>query len=146
MINFNQGKINLDDKHILTASDYDGLDVLTKQCLIEKREDAGGMYYYVEVVADGMRLGIFVSLRESRIEYLILRWLDGPCTSKGWDGVNEKALNDEYRLLLNFVEEKVGRPPDKKGFRQRTWRFTWGHVDVSYESRDFVTQIYMTPR
>jgi hypothetical protein len=93
-----------------------------------------------------MKFGIFISLKEKRIDYIALRWLDGPCTSKGWDGVSEKALKEEYRLLLNFVEQRVGCPADNKKNRQRTWRFKWGQVDVSYESRDFVTQIYMKPR
>jgi hypothetical protein len=83
---------------------------------------------------------------EKRIHWLVLHWLDGPCTSKGRDGVSEKALKDEYRQILNFVEKSVGNPPDNKRNRQRTWRFKWGQVDVSYEPRDFVAAIFMKPR
>lgn len=148
MINFINGEINLDAKKIFVASDYEDLEALAKGGLIEKREDGGdiGTYYYVEVVEDGMKIGVFISLREKRIHWLVLRWLDGPCTSKGWDGVSEKALKDEYRLLLNFVEKRAGGPPDHKKNRQRTWRFKWGQVDVSYEPRDFLVHIIMKPR
>lgn len=146
MINFTKGQINLDAKNILSVSDYEDLGAFAAKDLIEKREYSGGIYYYVDHVAHDMRFGIFISLKEKRIDYIALRWLDGPCTSKGWDEVSEKALKEEYRLLLNLIEKSVGRPPDNKRDRQRTWRFTWGQVDVSYESRDFVTQIYMRPR
>lgn len=146
MINFTKGQINLDAKNILSASDYEDLRAFAAKGLIEKREYSGGIYYYVDHVAHDMRFGIFISLKEKRIDYIALRWLDGPCTSKGWDDVSEKALKEEYRLLLNLIEKSVGRPPDNKRDRQRTWRFTWGQVDVSYESRDFVTQVYMKPR
>jgi len=146
MINFIEGKINLDEKNIVSVRDYENLSAFAAKGLIEKREYSGGIYYYVDYVAHDMRFGIFFSLKEKRINYIALRWLDGPCTSKGWDGVSEKALKEEYRLLIKFVEKSVGRPPDNKRDRQRTWRFTWGQVDVSYESRDFVTQIYMKPR
>lgn len=146
MINFSEGQINLDETNILSVSDYEELSVLAAKCLIEKREYFGGIYYYVEYMAHDMRFGIFISLKGKRIDYIALRWLDGPCTSKGWDDVSEKALKDEYRLLSDFLEKSLGRPPDNKKDRQRTWRFAWGQVDVSYEPRDFVTQIYMKPR
>jgi hypothetical protein len=146
MINFIEGQINLDAKNILAASDYEDINTLAEEGLIEKREDGAGTYYYAESVADGMRFGVFIRLREKRIQWLVLHWLDGPCTSKGWDGVSEKALKDEYRLLLNFVEKWAGGPPDNKRNRQRTWCFKWGQVDVSYEPRDFVAAIFMKPR
>lgn len=148
MINLIEGKIDLDAKNISVVSDYKHLNALSENGSIEKRKDPGGgePYFYAEVVAEGMRFGVIISLRDKKIEWLLLRWLDGPCTSKGWDDVSEKALKEEYRLLLNFVEKMVGRPPDNKRDRQRMWRFAWGQVDVSYESRDFATQIYMKPR
>lgn len=146
MINFIEGQINLGAKSILAASSDEDINALAEEGLIEKREDGTGTYYYVEAVADGMRFGVFIRLREKKIHWLVLHWLDGPCTSKGWDGVSEKALKDEYRLLLNFVEKRAGGPPDNKRDRQRTWRFKWGQVDVSYEPRDFVTAIFMKPR
>jgi hypothetical protein len=146
MINFVEGKINLGAKNILAISDYEDINALAEEGLIEKREDGAGTYYYVESVADGMRFGVFIRLREKKIHWLVLHWLDGPCTSKGWDGVSEKALKDEYRQLLNFVEKSAGSPPANKRNRQRTWRFKWGQVDVSYEPRDFVVAIFMKPR
>lgn len=146
MINLTEGQINFDEKNILSVSAYDELSVLDANRLIEKREYSGGIYYYAEHMAKDMRFGIFISLKEKRIDYIALRWLDGPCTSKGWDDVSEKALKEEYRLLSDFVGKSLGRPPDNKRNRQRTWRFAWGQVDVSYEPRDFVTQIYMRPR
>jgi hypothetical protein len=78
MIDFIEGKINLGEKSISVASDYEDLSTLAKEGLIEKREDAAGMYYYVEAEADGMRFGVFISLRDKRIEWLLLRWLDRP--------------------------------------------------------------------
>jgi hypothetical protein len=146
MINFIEGKINLGAQNILAVSSNDDIEALAEEGLIEKRVDGAGTYYYVEIIEDGKRFAIFIRLREKKIHWLVLRWLDGPCTSKGWDGVSEKALKEEYRLLLNLVEKRVGRPPDNKRDRQRTWRFAWGQVDVSYESRDFVTQIFMKPQ
>jgi len=146
MINFIEGQINLGAKSILAASSDEDVNAIAEEGLIAKREDGAGTYYYVEAVEDGMRFGVFIRLRERKIHWLVLRWLDGPCTSKGWDGVSEKALKDEYRLLLNFVEKMAGGPPDNKKNRQRTWRFKWGQVDVSYEPRDFVTAIFMKPR
>jgi len=146
MINFIKGQINLGAKNICAVSDDEYINTLAEEGLLEKREDGVGSYYYVETLADNMRFGVFIRLSEKRILRLVLRWLDGPCTSKGWDDVSEKALKEEYCLLLNFVEKMVGGPPDNKRDRQRTWRFAWGQVDVSYESRDFVTQIYMKPR
>lgn len=146
MINFIEGKINLGEKSILASSNYEDINALAEEGLIEEREDGAGTYYYVEAVADDMRFGVFIRLREKKLHWLVLHWLDGPCTSQGWDGVSEKALKDEYRLLLNFVEKRSGRPPDNKRNRQRTWRFKWGQVDVSYEPRDFVAAIFMKPR
>lgn len=146
MINFTAGQINLDDKNILSVLAYEDLSTLAARSLIEKREYSRGFYYYVDHMLHDMRFSIFISLKEAKIDYIALRWLDGPCTSKGWDDVSEKALKEEYRLLSNFVEKTVGRPPDNKRNRQCTWRFAWGKVDVSYELRDFVTQIYMKPR
>jgi hypothetical protein len=146
MINFIEGEITLGATSILATSNHEDINTLTNEGLIEKREDGAGIYYYVETVADGMRFGIFIRFREEKIHWLILHWLDGPCTSQGWDGVSETALKDEYRLLSNFVQKSSGRPPDKKRNRQRTWGFKWGEVDVSYEQRDFVAAIFMKPR
>ena len=146
MINFNEGKIIISNKKNISAeSNYDDLYTLAEEGLIEKREGSGGKnYYYVEAVEDGMRFGVFIRLREKKIEWLLLRWLDRPIT--GWDNASEKALKDEYRLLLNFVEKKVGGPPNNKKNRQRTWRFNWGQVEVSYEPRSFDAAIFMVPR
>ena len=146
MINFIEGKINLGAKSILAVSNYEDINALAEEGLIEKREDGAGTYYYVEAVTDGMRFGVFIRLREKKIHWLVLHWLDGPCTSQGWDGVSEKALKDEYRLLLNFVEKRSEGPPDNKRNRQLTWRFKWGQVEVSYEPRDFIVAILMKPR
>ena len=108
MINFIDGKINVGGKNVFTFSDYDELNALAERNVIEKRKGPsnGEPYFYVEDVVGSMRFGIVMSLREKRIEWFLLRWLDGPCTSKGWDDVSEKALKDEYRSLLNFVERR----------------------------------------
>lgn len=109
MINFNEARINLGAKSIFAFSNCEDLNALAEDGLIEKRRNGRGeTYYYVEAVADGMRFGVFIRLREKRIQWLVMHWLDGPCTSKGWDGVSEKALKEEYRLLLNFVEKRAG--------------------------------------
>jgi DNA-binding transcriptional ArsR family regulator len=144
MINFIEGKINLGEKSISVVSDYKDLSALADEGLIEKREDAGGMYYYVEAEADGMRLGVFISLREKRIEWLRLHWLDSPM--KGWDDVSEKLMMDEYRLLSDLVKKQVGTPPNNRRTATRTWRFKWGQVNVSYEPRSFQADIFMKPR
>lgn len=95
-------------------------------------------------MTDGMRFGVFIRLRETRIEWLRLQWLDS--SMKGWDDVSEKSVKDEYRLLSNFVEHKIGRPPDNKKSRQRMWHFKWGQVEVSYEPRAFQVDIFMATR
>jgi len=145
MINFTEGNINIGTKNILAASDYDDLNSLAEEGLIEKRETGGGKtYYYVEAVADDMRFGVFIRLREKKIEWLRLSWLDSPM--KGWDDVSEKAMKDEYRLLSNLVEKMVGGPPDNKRNRQRIWRFKWGQVEASYEPRAYQADIFIVPR
>lgn len=148
MINLIEGKINLHSKYISIASDYKYLNGLAEQGLIEKRKDPDneGNYFYLEAVGDSMRFSVIISFLNKRVEWFLLRWLDGPCTSKGWDEVNEKSLKDEYHVLSNFVENMFGGPPDNKKNRKRTWRANWGQVEVSYEPRDFVVSIFMKPR
>lgn len=146
MINLIEGKIELAKREISVVSNYEHLETLAENGLIEEREGGTNKYYYVESIADSMRFGIFVSLREKKIHWLVLHWLDGPCTSRGWEGVDEKVLKAEYHLLLNFVEKNAGGPPSNSRSRQQTWRFRWGQVDVSYEPRDFVAAIFMKPR
>ena len=51
-------------------------------------------------------------MHEKSIKWLLLRWLDSH--RKGWYYVSEKALKNEFRLLLNYVEKIVGHLPDKK--------------------------------
>jgi hypothetical protein len=130
MINLIEGKIDIGAKNISVVSDYENLSDFIEEGLIQKRKDhcGGEPYFYVEAVADGMKFGVTISLREKRIEWLLLRWLDGPCTSKGWDGVSEKALKDEYRLLTKFVEHRVGVPPDNKRNRQRCGASSGGNL------------------
>lgn len=141
MINFTEGKIILGEKDISVRSDYEKLNALAEEGLIEKRVDPGGMYYYVEAEEEGMRFAVFVSLRDKRIEWLLLRWLDR--RMKGWDDVSDKAMIDEYRLLSNFVKKKVGVPPNNIRTGNRTWRFKWGQLNLSYEVRSFDVAIFM---
>lgn len=145
MISFSEGLINLGEKNILTTSNWEDLKSLAEEGLIEKRKTENDrVYYYTEVVSDDMRYGIFIRLKEKRIEWLRLRWLDS--AMQGWNDVNDKAMKEEYRLLSNFVEKKVGRLPDSKKNRQRTWRFKWGQVEVSYEPRAFQVDIFIVPQ
>lgn len=144
MINLIEGKINIGWENILAVSDQK-LNVLAKEGLIEKREVGGGkIYYYVETVVDDMRFGVFIRLRENRVEWLRLHCLDSPM--KGWDDVSEKAVKDEYRLLSDFVEKTVGVPSDNEKSRKRTWRFRWGQIEVCYDLRAFQADIFMKPR
>lgn len=143
MINFSEGQINLGEKNILAVS-VEELEDLAEEGLIQKRKDNVGTYYYVEDETDDMRFRVYISVREKRIEWLRLHWLDSPM--KGWDDVSDKAMMDEYRLLSNFVEKRVGRPPDNKRNRERTWNFKWGDVEVSYEPRAYQADIFMKPR
>lgn len=144
MINFIEGKIDIGEKNILTAS-IDDLNSLAKEGLIEKRKTGRGeTYYYVEAEANCMRFGVFISLREKKIEWLRLHWLDSPM--KGWDDVSENLMMDEYRLLSDFVKKQIAAPPDNRRTATRTWRFKWGQVNVSYEPRSFQADIFMKPR
>jgi len=144
MINFIEGRLNIGEKNILAASD-DDLNNLAEEGLIEKRQTGRGeIYYYVEDEADCMRFGVVISVRDKRIEWLRLHWLDSPM--KGWDDVSEKLMIDEYRLLSNLVKKQVGTLPDKRRIATRTWHFKWGQVNVSYEPRSYQADIYMKPR
>jgi len=145
MINFVDGKISLDTKHIHATCNSDDLNALAAEGLIDKKEtNEGRIYYYFETVSDGLRFGIFIRLREKKIEWLRLNWLDS--SMKAWDDVSEKALVDEYGLLSDFVEKSVKNASDIKKNRQRTWSFKWGKVEVSYEPRSFQTNIFIVPR
>jgi len=142
MIKFKEGEINIGEQNILALSNGD-FDSLAESGTIEKRKDAIGTYYYLENEADGMRFGVFISLREKRVNWVRLSWLDSPC--KGWDDASGKAMMDEYRLLLNFVEKQIGDLPDNKKNRKSTWRVKWGQLEVSYEPRAYQADIFMKP-
>ncbi len=145
MINFIEGKINLGDRKLSVDCDYEDLRTLADEGFIERRQtSAGRHYYYVEAAEGSMRFAVFVRLKEKRIEWLLLRWLDRPM--KGWDDVSEKAMTDEYRKISNFVKEHVKTPPDNKKTGTRTWQLKWGTLDVSYEVRSFDVAIYMKPK
>jgi len=109
MINFTEGKINLGEKIVSVSSSCDELENLAESGLIERREVVGEMHCYVETEKDSMRFGVFISLREKNIEWLLLRWLDRPI--KSWDDVSEKAMTDEYHLLSNFVKKHTKARP-----------------------------------
>jgi hypothetical protein len=144
MINFIEGKIDLGEKYIAVASDYEYLNVLAEKGLIEKREMPGGRpYFYLEAVEDGMRFGVFIRLRGKGVEWLLLRWLDRPIT--GWDNASENAMTHEYHLISNFVKKHVGTAPDSKKTGTREWRLKWGQLKVSYEIRSFDVAIFMKP-
>jgi len=145
MINFTEGKIYLGEKNISVVSDYEDLNILAEEGLVEKREMiAGKHHFYVEAVEDGMRFRVFIRLREKRIEWILLRWLDRPIT--GWDNASEKAMTDEYHLISNFVKKHVGTAPDSRKTGTRGWRLKWGQLNVSYEIRSFDVAIFMKPR
>jgi len=143
MINFIDGKIDIDEKNILAASNEE-LNSLAEKGVIEKRKDAVGSYYYLEDERRNMRFGIFISLREKKIDWVRFSWLDSPC--KGWEDVSDKAMMDEYRLLSNFLANEVGGLPDSNINRKTIWRFTWGQLEVSYEPRAYQADIFMKPR
>lgn len=143
MINFIEGTITLDENDISVTSSYKSLNTLSDEGLVEKREDAGGIYYYVEDDIDGIRLGVFISLRAKKIEWLRLHWLDSPM--KGWDDVSEKLMMDEYRLLSNLVKRQIGAPPNNRRTATCTWHLKWGKINVSYEPRSFQADIFMKP-
>lgn len=143
MINFIEGKINIAEKNILAVSNEE-LSNLAQEGLIEERKDAMGTYYYFEDEADGMRFGVTIGLRERKIQRLRLYWLDS--SMKAWDDVSVAEVKNEYHLLLNLVKKIVGRPPDIRKNRERTWHFKWGKIDVSFDLRAFQADIFMVPR
>ena len=140
MIIFTDGKINIGEKNILAASNEE-LNSLAEEGVIERRKDTIGTYYYLEDESQSMRFGVFISLRERKIDWVRFNWLDSPC--KEWEDVSEKAMMDEYRLLSNFLENDVGGVPDSKANRKTTWRFNWGLLEVSYEPRAYQADIFM---
>lgn len=143
MINFIEGHLNIGERNILAASDEE-LDALAEEGLIEIRKDAVGIYYYAEDETNGLKFGVTINLRKKKIEWLRLHWLDSPM--KGWDDVSENRVKDEFRLLLNLVENIAKRPPDLAKNTERTWRFKWGKIDVSFDLRSFQADIFMVPR
>ena len=146
VINFTEGKIEVNEGNIFVVSDYEYLNALSEKGSVEKRDDPGGTeaYFYAEAVADKMRFGAYISLRDRKIEWIRLSWLDS--SMKGWDDVSEKGVKDEFRLLLNLTENMIGRPPDSKKSRLRSWHLEWGQLNVSYDLRAFQADIYMKPR
>ncbi|MTV56394.1 hypothetical protein [Pseudoduganella buxea] len=145
MINFIEGKISTGAIDIRTTFDIQDLKNLAKKGLIEQRVNGRGkIYYYTETLAGGMRFGAFIRLREKRIEWLRLHWLDSPMRS--WDDVSENGVKHEYLLLSEFIERSVESPPDKKGNRRLIWRFKWGELEVCYDLRAFQADIFMRPR
>ncbi|WP_426196941.1 hypothetical protein [Massilia sp. DWR3-1-1] len=146
MINFIEGEINSGGKSISIISDYEYLNSISEEGSVEKRRDPDGgePYFYVEAVADGMRFGIFISLRARKIDWIRLSWLDS--SMKGWGDVSENAVKGEYRLFLNLIEKMVGRPPDNKKDKLRSWDLKWGQLNVSNDLRTFQADIYMRPR
>jgi hypothetical protein len=142
MINFTEGKIDLCGKNILAASDEELVSCALKG-IVEKRKDRVGTYYYFENEANNVRFGVILSLRNKRMDWARLSWLDSPV--KDWDDVSDKAMMDEYKFLANLVEKEVGFPPDNKGNRKCTWRFDWGRIEVTYEPRAYQADIFMKP-
>jgi len=142
MIDFTEGKINFGARNIDSISDDEDLRGLAGEGLIEKRETGRNkIYYYAESAVDGMRFGAYIRLQEKRIEWIRLHWLDSP--TKGWDDASDKAMMDEYRLLLNFVKKTTGSSPDNKIRRKYIWRFKWGQLEVSFEPRAYQADIFM---
>ena len=90
-----------------------------------------------------MRFVVFIRLKEKRIEWIALRWLDRPM--KDWDDASEKKMTEEYHKLANFVKEHVKTQPDSKKMGVRRWRIKWGVLEVSYEARSFDVGIFMKP-
>lgn len=144
MINFIEGKINFGARNIYINSDYEALNDLVEQGLIEKRKSGRNtIYYYGETVANATRFGVFITLQRNNIEWIRLSCLDS--SMKSWDDVSEKKVKEEYRLLSDLVETIVGRPADNKGNRLRSWRLKWGQIDVTYDLRAFQADIFMKP-
>ena len=144
MIDFTEGKINIGENILSVSSNYEELENLAEKYFIERRECAGGIYYYVAAQEDAMRFGVFISLREKNIEWLLLRWLDRPI--KSWDNASEKTMADEYHLILNFLKKQIGASPNNIRTGTRTWRFKWGQLNLSYEVRSFDVAIFMESR
>jgi len=144
MINLIQGQINIGEAIIKVTSRSEELDVLADRGLIEKRENPGDLRYHLESEADRLRFAVSISVRDDRIEWLLLRWLDSPM--KSWDDVTKQLVTDEYRLLSSFVKRQVGARADSKRFRTRTWHVKWGKIDVNCNEHEFSVSICMMPK
>ena len=143
MISFRDGRLDIGEKNILAASG-DDLNALAEAGLIEKRKTGSGkICFHAEVETECIKLGVAISMRKGKIEWLRLYWLDSPM--KGWDDVSEKLMMEEYRLLSDLVKKQVGSPPNSRRAALRTWRFKWRQVCVSYEPRSFQADIFMEP-
>lgn len=145
MINFIEGKIYFGENQLCLNTAFDAIEKLAKQKLVDKRRTGRGtIYYYVEASANGTRFGVFITLQDKHIEWIRLSWLDS--SMKSWEDISEKAVKEEYHMLLNLVENLVGRPADNKGNRLRSWIFHWGQIDVTYDLRAFQADIFMKPQ
>lgn len=143
MIDFIEGKITVRESDIFSIS-HEELALLATKGLIEKRHDNIGTYYYLENETNGMRFAVFVGTREEKVNWIRLSWLDSPV--KCWKDVSDKAMIDEHRLLLNVIENEIGKLPDSKSTRKNTWSLKWGQLEVRYEPRSYQADIFMKPQ
>jgi hypothetical protein len=69
MINLIEGKINIGGKIIPPTSNIEELKRIANEGLIEERgRNSTDKYYYAEAVEPALRFGVFISLRDQRIE------------------------------------------------------------------------------
>ena len=141
MINFMERKIEFGENSVCLNTAYDAIGKLVKQSIDKRKTGRGTIYYYVEASANDTRFGVFINLQDENIELIRLSWLDSPMRS--WEDVSEKAVKEEYNMLLNVVENLVCRAADNKGIRLRSWMFHRGQIDVTYNLRAFQADIFM---
>jgi hypothetical protein len=144
MIDFIHGTIKVDNRFISIATDHKTLNDVAKDGLIEKRRSGRGIYYYYfETSVDEKRFGVFITLGAKTIDWIRLSWLDSPM--KAWADVSEKAVKEEFRMLIRLAEKMVESNPDDKKHTLHTWRLKWGKLQVSCDLRSFQADIYMKP-
>lgn len=144
MIDFIKGAISIGEKSISCVTSTEDLSELANENVIEKRRDFGGLYYYFESETEDLRFKGFISLKEQKIKWILLRWRDS--SNRSWDDASEEAMIEEYRMISNFIKKKIGASPNKSKTGTRSWRLKWGQLDVSYEIRSCDVAIFMTPR
>lgn len=117
MIDFAGGIIYLGDDQISVKARVEDLSCLEEKGTVRKIQNGPPervSFYAENILHGGMKFAVGIRYNGIRLEWIMLRWLEGPCTSRGWGSVTEVLLKDEYAKLSVFLEKQIGNVANKK--------------------------------